>query len=66
MKVFLNKESIEIDSNKLIILLQETGFAEKTGIAVALNDMVIPRSKWETKELSENDQVTVITATAGG
>ncbi len=66
MKVFLNKESIEIDSNKLIILLQETGFAEKTGIAVALNDMVVPRSKWETKKLSENDQVTVITATAGG
>lgn len=66
MKVFLNKESIEIDSNKLINLLKQTGFSEKTGIAVALNDMVVPRSKWETKELSDNDQVTVITATAGG
>lgn len=66
MKVFLNKESLSVDSNKLINLLKENNFADKSGIAVALNDVVVPRSKWETKELSENDQVTVITATAGG
>jgi len=47
-------------------LLRELGFAERKGIAVAVNDEVVPRSTWMTRALAEADQVLVIQATQGG
>ncbi|WP_353718189.1 sulfur carrier protein ThiS [Dyadobacter sp. 676] len=36
------------------------------GIAIAINQSVVPKSDWPTRLLSPNDHVTVITATQGG
>lgn len=36
------------------------------GIAVAINQSVIPKSDWPIRRLSPNDQITLITATQGG
>ncbi|MCF0070685.1 sulfur carrier protein ThiS [Dyadobacter sp. CY261] len=36
------------------------------GIAVAINQSVVPKSDWHTRQLSPNDQITLITATQGG
>ena len=36
------------------------------GIAVALNDIVIPKSQWETVQIKSGDKILIITATAGG
>ncbi len=37
-----------------------------SGIAVAVNAAVVPRSEWETTELREGDRVDVVTAVQGG
>lgn len=37
-----------------------------TGIAVAVNDGVIPRGEWAETTLEEGDRVEVITAQQGG
>ncbi|MEN0046273.1 MAG: sulfur carrier protein ThiS [Bacteroidota bacterium] len=39
---------------------------EDTGIAVAINEVVIPKCDWESRLLEENDEVLVVTATQGG
>jgi sulfur carrier protein len=38
----------------------------RAGIAVAVNDEVVPRSRWPTVELLEGDRVEILTATQGG
>ncbi len=36
------------------------------GIAVALNNKVVPRSEWENCTLNRNDKIILIKATQGG
>ena len=50
----------------LIHLLGELGLTERRGLAVAVNDGVVPRSTWLTHALAEGDRVLVIQATQGG
>jgi sulfur carrier protein len=38
----------------------------ETGIAVAVNSEVVPRSSWPRTSLSEGDRVDVVTAVQGG
>jgi sulfur carrier protein len=38
----------------------------ESGIAVALNSEVVPRSMWTTTDLREGDRVDVVTAVQGG
>ncbi len=36
------------------------------GVAIAVNNRVIPQSEWETIRLKEQDDILIITATQGG
>lgn len=40
--------------------------SEPKGIAVALNEEVVPKSDWYDRRLSDGDRVEVITARQGG
>ncbi|MDE3083891.1 MAG: sulfur carrier protein ThiS [Verrucomicrobiota bacterium] len=50
----------------LVTLLNELGFAERKGIAIAVNGTVVPRAEWPVRSLAEADRVLVIQATQGG
>lgn len=39
---------------------------QATGLAVAVNNHVIPKKQWEETLLTENDNILIITATQGG
>ncbi len=39
---------------------------EPKGIAVALNETIIPKQKWESVLLNENDEVEIVHAVQGG
>lgn len=67
MKILLNNQEQIVDSNSSIysVLLSEK-IVDKGGIAVALNNEVIPKQKWESTKLNDNDKLVIITATAGG
>ncbi len=54
------------DAATLHDLLAELGHAAKRGVAVAVNDAVVPRSTWAVHVLAEGDRVLVIQATQGG
>ncbi len=50
----------------LMGLMGELGLADRTGVAAAVNDEVVPRAQWASRELRERDRVLVIRATQGG
>ncbi len=47
-------------------LLHELGLVERRGIAVAVNDSVVPRSQWPLRSLEAGERILVIQATQGG
>ncbi len=65
--VFINNKSclLEINSS-LNTVLEQNGIQNQKGIAVAVNNAVIPKAEWQNKILNENDKITVIRATQGG
>ena len=67
MTVFINKEEKEIaDNTDITQMLYQNGFEDTKGIAIAINNEVIPKSTWQNHLLHDQDNVTIITATAGG
>lgn len=67
MEVIINHQRTDLqEASSLLHLLQTQALSEKKGIAVAVNNKVIPKANWNTFILKEKDAVTVIRATQGG
>jgi sulfur carrier protein len=67
MLVTINNQSIEVIANQsLKKVLLDNHYQQFQGIAVAVNDLVIPKSLWGDTIIMGNDNILVITATAGG
>ena len=67
MTIHVNDQPRTIASDATLTdLLRELGFAGRKGIAVAINDEVIPRTTWTSRALTSTDHVLVIQATQGG
>jgi len=66
MKIFINQEEISIDAEASLESFLTNNNFNQNGIAVAINNNVIPKNKWDEYLLKENDQITLIRATAGG
>jgi sulfur carrier protein len=67
MNIYVNDEPIEvkpdISINSLLKLMNIESFQ---GIAIGINDQVIPREEWNLNSLKENDKVLLIRASQGG
>lgn len=46
--------------------LREMNKWVESGIAVAINEEVIPKSKWQEVLLNDQDELLIVTATQGG
>lgn len=67
MIVTVNKEAIDVpEQARLSDVIAQLKLPETKGVALALNEQIVPKSAWETTELSEGDQVILIGAVAGG
>jgi len=67
MTVFINDQIFEFPENPpLIEVLNQQGIIEMRGLAIAINEEVIPRDKWGSIKLKSNDQLMLIRATQGG
>jgi sulfur carrier protein len=55
-----------VDSHVSVAELVAAWCPSPDGIAVALNDEVVPRSAWTATELADHDRVEIVTAAAGG
>ncbi|UMB68999.1 sulfur carrier protein ThiS [Mycobacterium paraterrae] len=65
MIVKINAEDVVVDENMTVAaLLQSLGYPDR-GIAVAVDQAVLPRSRWATT-LSDGADIEVVTAVQGG
>ena len=67
MTIFINDEPTEFKQSPTILeILTHHQIVELQGIAIAINEEVIPKSNWEKTALQKNDHLMVIRATQGG
>ena len=66
MKVQVNNKEVEIiPDSTLTQLMAQLGLPAQ-GIAVAVDNRMIPRTEWERFMLRENDSVVIVKAACGG
>lgn len=66
MKILVNNSLFESTPEENITSLLRRLKISPQGIAVAVNDRVIPKISWETYSLHENDSLILIRAAQGG
>lgn len=65
MIVLVNEKKVDVDAHTTVsALLDSMGFPDR-GVAVAMDDAVLPRSRWAT-ELFDGARLEVVTAVQGG
>lgn len=67
MKIQINNEQNEvlegISLHEIVVTLLQL---DPAGKAIAINDTIIPKLKWSSTYLKENDNILVIKACSGG
>lgn len=65
MKLRVNNKKVETRATNLSLFSQEQNLPI-TGIAIAVNNRMIPRTEWDTYTLNEGDNILIIKAVCGG
>jgi sulfur carrier protein len=65
MKLKVNDKEVETGATHLSLFFQEQDFPT-TGIAVAVNQRMVPRAEWDSYALNEGDNILIIKAVCGG
>lgn len=68
MNIKLNGENKTIENNINLsgFVAAELNSKEPRGVAVALNGKVIPKQKWDSVTVNENDEIEIVHAVQGG
>ena len=66
MKLSVNRQAVEADAGETLAGLLQRMSVPAEGVAVAVNNRVVPRSEWATTPLHEEDRITIIRAVCGG
>jgi sulfur carrier protein len=69
MLLTVNGAQIEVPSTPgaaLLDVLAAAGMDDLRGVAIALDEEVVPRSDWESCELREGQRIEVVRASQGG
>ncbi|MBC9911076.1 sulfur carrier protein ThiS [Chitinophaga varians] len=67
MEVLVNNKLYAVQQGITIAaLLQFIQLSAQKGIAIAVNDQVVPRNAWNDQPLQPSDSITIIRATQGG
>ena len=68
MEIKVNNQIKKITSNNLTVqtLLDLEIPNKQNGIAIAINNVVVPKSNWNSHYIKEKDEILIISATQGG
>ena len=67
MEVKFNNQSIELAENTSVLSFVVSQVGDKqNGIAVAVNEAIVPKSLWGETTLQADDNLLIIKATQGG
>ena len=67
MNIYVNNklQEVPVQAN-IIAMLEVLNITSQKGIAIAINNNVVPGAEWQTYVLQDDDKVTLIKATQGG
>ena len=63
--VIINNEATQTEAATIAQLAVELALPER-GVALAVNNKIIPRTNWAEATFEENDKITIIKAAFGG
>lgn len=66
MYIQFNQKPYHLSDNLTLAAFLANEQQLRSGIAVAINQQVIPRSLWDSQPLAEGDHIQLFTAIAGG
>jgi len=66
MEIKINDLAVTLEGDRLINLFSERHIEQQQGIAIAVNQSVIPKKDWAEHKLKTNDSVLVIKPIQGG
>ena len=66
MHIHFNDEPMQCPDNLTLENLLEQLRLMRPGIALAINQTIVPREQWETHFLNDGDQILLFQAIAGG
>ena len=66
MKIIVNGAERETSVGSSVAGVVATVTGQMGGVAVALNDEVVPRSRWDDTVVCDHDRVEILTASQGG
>ncbi len=68
MKIYVNGEQETVDKNITLedFLKTKRISKEDKGVAIALNDDVVPKSEWGSIKLEEGARIEIVRAVQGG
>ncbi|SEL74644.1 sulfur carrier protein ThiS [Parapedobacter koreensis] len=67
MEITINQQTVSVNQGiSLAAVLSDYGVQEPKGVAVAVNETVVPQKHWHAALLQPNDRLTIIKAAQGG
>ncbi|ACE61225.1 sulfur carrier protein ThiS [Actinobacillus pleuropneumoniae] len=66
MQIFINNQPLDVAENTSIQTALALSQANLQGVAVALNQQIVPKNEWQSYPLQEGAKLTVFKAIAGG
>ncbi|OIJ97131.1 sulfur carrier protein ThiS [Streptomyces colonosanans] len=66
MNISVNGEPRQVAPGTALDALVRTVTEVPSGVAAAVNETVVPRTRWPSTPLAEGDRVEVLTAVQGG
>jgi len=67
MNILINNKAFTLpEKTSLSGALKHAGINSFQGIAVAVNNHIIPKTNWDNHTINENNSLTIIRATQGG
>lgn len=65
MKVKINNSEVDVQATTVAQLAAERQLPEK-GVAVAINNEMVPRTEWDNHAVKEGDDIVILKAFCGG
>ena len=66
MNITINSEQSTVDNGATLLTVAQNHKLPATGIAMAVNNEMVPRTEWENTTLKEGDDIIIIRAVCGG
>lgn len=67
MEVLINNNQLTVpESASLALAISSLVNVETKGVAVAVNENIVPKKEWDSKRLTNGDKIIIIKATQGG